>query len=67
MDQDQKFEVSYDPATEEFLFTTTIVVRHKLQALLNEREIGQHNLNKVNLKLKLAQEAFEKHKMGASE
>lgn len=62
--KDQEYTVSYDPQTDEFLFTTTITIRHKLQQLLNERDIGQINLNKTNLKLKAAQEALEKHKAG---
>lgn len=60
--KDQEFVVTYDSEKDEFLFTTTIVIRHKLQSLLNERDIGQLNLNKINLKLKAAQEAMDKHK-----
>ena len=62
--KDQEFTVSYDAEKDEFLFTTTIVIRHKLQTLLNERDIGQVNLNKINAKLKAAQEAFARHKEG---
>lgn len=60
--KDQEYTVSIDPETKELLFTTTITIRHKLQSLLNEREICQINLNKINLKLKAAEAAMLKHK-----
>ena len=56
--KDQEIDdVTYDAETDEICFHYHTVIRHKLQTLLNEQQLSQLNLNKINEKIKLALQA----------